>query len=152
MYFYSIQIHFKGICLTTMYHTEKIVLQVEHEQVIVALRNDDIVHVQFLPNTEITVALQAVLIDLYEQVTKGKKALFIFEGGEFVSITKEARENAVKMENRTPTLASAIMVKNLGQKIIADFYYKVNKPKQPYKVFWSFDKGIDWLKSLNLTE
>lgn len=135
-----------------MNHSEKIVRQVEHDQVIVALRNDGIVHVQFLPNTEINVELQTVLIELYSQVTLGKKALFIFEGGEFVSITKEARENATLIENDTPTIASAIMVKNLAQKIIADFYYHVNKPKQPYKVFSSFDKGIEWLKSLNLTE
>lgn len=134
-----------------MNEQDKFVKRIDHEQLIVAMRQDGIVHVAFLPNTEITVELQSVMVDLYNQLTLGEKHYFIFEGGEFVSITREARENAIQMEDSTPTIASAIIVKNLGQKIIADFYYKVNRPKQPYKVFWSFEKGIEWLKSLNLT-
>lgn len=135
-----------------MNQQEKIIQVIEHDQFIVAMRDDGIVHVSFLPNTEITVELQGVLIDHYVQITSGIKARFIFEGSEFVSITKEARENAIVIEDSTPTMASAIVVRNLGQKIIADFYYKINKPKQPFKVFWSFEKAIDWLNSLNLTE
>ncbi len=121
--------------------------RLENDQVIVTLRPDGIVHVSFLPHTEITVEFQQVLLDMYYEVTGGKKSLFVFDGGEFVSITKEARENAVAIEETTPTKASAIVVKNLAQKIIADFYYKVNRPKQPYKVFWQFDKAIEWLHS-----
>lgn len=135
-----------------MNRTEEFVRQIEQDSVIIGLRYDGIVHVNFLPNTEITVELQTELLRLYNDITMGKKSYFIFEGGEFVSVTKAARENAVKIEDQSPTLASAIMVKNLGQKIIADFYYKVNRPKQPYKVFWNFDNAIEWLKSLNLTE
>ena len=121
--------------------------RLENDQVIVTLRTDGIVHVSFLPNTEITVEFQQVLLDMYNEITGGEKSLFVFDGGEFVSITKEARENAVAIEETTPTKASAIVVKNLAQKIIADFYYKVNRPKQPYKVFWQFDKAIEWLHS-----
>jgi len=122
--------------------------RLENDQVIVALRPDGIVHVSFLPHTEITVEFQQVLLDMYNEVTGGKKSLFVFDGGEFVSITKEARENAVAIEDSTPTKASAIVVKNLAQKIIADFYYKVNRPKQPYKVFWQFEKAIEWLLAI----
>jgi hypothetical protein len=122
--------------------------KLQNDQVVVTLRSDRIVHVSFLPNTEITVEFQQVLVDMYNEITGGEKSLFLFDGGEFVSITKEARENAVVIEDSTPTKASAIVVKNLGQKIIADFYYKVNRPKQPYKVFWQFDKAIEWLLTI----
>ena len=122
--------------------------KLQNDQVVVTLRSDRIVHVSFLPNTEITVEFQQVLVDMYNEITGGEKSLFLFDGGEFVSITKEARENAVVIEDSTPTKASAIVVKNLGQKIIADFYYKVNRPKQPYKVFWQSDKAIEWLLAI----
>jgi hypothetical protein len=135
-----------------MYQTEKIIRKIERFNMIVAMRDDGLVHVAYLPNTEITIELQNEMVKMYEEITEGKKARFIFEGGEFVSITKDARENAILMEDSTPTLSSAIVVQNLGQKIIADFYYMVNKPKQPYKVFWSFEKGVEWLQSLNLTD
>jgi hypothetical protein len=125
---------------------------IEHEKVTVSKRSDLIIHVEFKPNTEITVEFQDELVAMYNQLTGGKKSLFIFEGGEFVSITKEARENAITIEDNTPTRASAIVVRNLAQKIVADFYYKINKPKQPFKVFWSFEKGIIWLQSLKIQD
>jgi hypothetical protein len=130
---------------------ESIIRKIDHEMVTIAMRNDGIVHVYFKPGTEITVPFQGELVPMYNEITEGKKAKFIFEGGEFVSITKDARENAIVIENDTPLMASAVIVQNLGQKIIADFYYLVNKPKQPYKVFYSFPKAIEWLIQLNLT-
>ncbi len=128
--------------------TTTILREIDHEKLTVRLMSDEYVHVIFKPNTEITIDLQNKMIELYNDLTGGTKLPFLFEGGEFVSITKEARENAVRMEDDTPTSASAILVKNLGQKIIADFYYKINKPKQPYKVFWSKEKALLWMKQL----
>ena len=131
-----------------MNQPEEILREIVHEQVIVAMRHDGIVHVVFLPNTEITVEFQDILVGLYDQITLGQKAYFIFEGGEFVSVTKEARENAIELEKSSITLASAVVFNNLAQRIIADFYYAVNRPKLPYKVFSSFEKGIAWLNSI----
>lgn len=131
-----------------MNQPEEILREIVHEQVIVAMRNDGIVQVVFMPNTEITVEFQDILVGLYNQITLGRKACFIFEGGEFVSVTKEARENAIELEKSSITLASAVVFNNLAQRIIADFYYTVNRPKLPYKVFSSFEKGIAWLNSI----
>ncbi len=131
-----------------MNQPEEILREIVHEQVIVTMRHDGIVHVVFLPNTEITVEFQDILVGLYDQITLGQKAYFIFEGGEFVSVTKEARENAIELEKSSITLASAVVFNNLAQRIIADFYYAVNRPKLPYKVFSSYEKGIAWLNSI----
>jgi hypothetical protein len=131
-----------------MMSTIDVIREIDHENLTVRLLNNQYVHVILKPHTEITVELQVEMVALYREVTNGKKMPFLFEGGEFVSITKEARENAIKMEDDTPTLASAILVKNLAQKIVADFYYKINKPKQPYKVFWSKEKAILWIEQL----
>jgi hypothetical protein len=135
-----------------MNRPEEILRQIVHNQVIVSLRNDGIVHVSFQPKTEITVEFQSLLVNLYDQITLGKKAYFIFEGGEFISVTKEARENAIKLEKDSLNIASAVIFNNLAQRIIADFYYAVNRPKLPYKVFPSFEKGIAWLNSLKDSE
>ena len=135
-----------------MNRPEEILRQIVHNQVIVSLRHDGIVHVSFLPKTEITVEFQSLLVNLYDQITLGKKAYFIFEGGEFISVTKEARENAIKLEKDSVNIASAVIFNNLAQRIIADFYYAVNRPKLPYKVFSSFEKGIAWLNSLKDSE
>jgi hypothetical protein len=124
----------------------EIIREIDHEKLIVRLMEDQFVHVILKPNTDITLELQSEMFQLYDLITSGKKMPFLFEGGEFISITKEARENAIRMEDCTPSTASAILVKNLGQKIVADFYYKINKPKQPYKVFWSKEKALAWIQ------
>lgn len=127
-----------------------IVKKIDHECILVTLRSDGIVHVIIKPHVEINLELQKDMIKIYNEITEGKRSPFLFETNEFNSITKEARENAIQIELQTPTAASAVLVKNLGHKIIADFYYKVNRPIQPYKVFWSKEKAIKWLLSLEI--
>lgn len=84
------------------------------------------------------------MLVIYWQITKIKRP-FIFTGGEFVTVSKEARLNATKMESLTPVAASAIVVQNLAQRIIANYYYKFNKPKTPYRIFKDVEKAADWL-------
>jgi hypothetical protein len=133
-----------------MASTMHIIREIDHEFLLVAMRSDGIVTVYIKSHTEINITLQKDMIKIYNELTGGKKAVFLFEAGEFVSITKEARSYAIRMEKDTPTYASAILVKNLGHKIIADFYYKVNRPKQPYRIFWHKDKAIEWLKEMQV--
>lgn len=127
---------------------ENHVRRVETDEAIVALRNDHIVHVYYKPHTEITVELQHRMLEIFNELTGKKKHFFIFEAGEFCSVTSDARENAIQMEDKTPVGATAVVVGNYAQKLIADFYYRINKPKRPYIVVWKFNKGIEWLKNL----
>ncbi|MFT5777347.1 MAG: hypothetical protein ACI837_000279 [Crocinitomicaceae bacterium] len=126
----------------------QITQEIQLPEVKISLREDQIVHVYINPHTHITIELQTRLIDAYWSLVNDEH-VFIFEGGEFVSISKEARENARLIEDKSPVSASAIVAHNLGQKILADYYYRFNKPKTPLKVFRSFDDGINWLKTLD---
>lgn len=131
-----------------MQQNTEFIRTIDLEEAIIGMRKDRIVHVYFKPHTEISVELQGKLLRAYNEITGTKKHFFIFEGGEFCTVTNEARENAIRMEEVAPVLASVVVVKNVAQKLIADFYQKVNKPKQPYRVVWQFEKGIKWLKEL----
>ncbi len=51
------------------------------------------------------------------------------------------------MEDLTPISCTVVYVNNLAYKIIADFYMKFNKPKNPYKVFNKFENGVKWLQT-----
>jgi len=116
-----------------------------HENLEVSLRSDGIVHVHIYAHTNVTVELQGEMAAMYNSITKVKRP-FVFTGDEFVSITAKARKNAVDMAVGVPILCTAIITRNLAQKILADYYYKFNKPPDPYNVFKDFDKGIEWLK------
>lgn len=43
--------------------------------------------------------------------------------------------------------AEAILVNNLGIRILANAYQKINKPPVPVKVFTNEDKAIEWIVS-----
>lgn len=132
-----------------MKEQDQLVRKIENDFAIVGLRRDGIVHVYFKPHTEITVTLQEILLVLYNEITGGEKMPFIFQAGEYCSVSKEARDNAKKIEPLSPTKASVVYVNTLAHKLVAEFYYKFNKPTQPYKVVSEFSEGIRWLLEVN---
>lgn len=107
-------------------------------------------YVTFKDNCVLDIDLQIKLIESYNQITNGKLTRFIFLANENVTITKEARDNAILIEDISPLGASAIIVTNLAYKLIANFYLKFNKPKRPYKVFDNEQAAIEWLNSIDL--
>ncbi len=119
--------------------------RVENEHAVVGLRQDGIIHVYFKPHTELNVELQEIMLKIYNEITGGKQSLFIFEAGPYVVVTKEAREHTVDLEPRSPIKATVVYVNTLAYKLVAEFYYKFNKPLRPYKVTSDFQSGIDWL-------
>lgn len=116
----------------------------------IALKSNGIVYVLFKDNCLINIELQKKLLHLYSDITEGKLMPFIFLAAENVSITKEAKENAIFIEDQSMVGASAVVVNTLAYKLIANFYLKFNKPKRPYKVFSNEQDAVKWLKTLNL--
>lgn len=135
-----------------MHQKELLEKVIEIDEAIIGLRKDGIGHVYFKPGMELTIAIQYKLLDCYNEITGGIKTPFIFEAGEYVNVTSEARDNATHLEAIAPLSATVVVVNNLAYKLIADFYYKFNRPKQPYKVVSSFNDGIAWLKTEILKE
>lgn len=124
---------------------ERIVKSVERKRIIISRRDDGILHVYYKDNTVLDIELQYEIRDILNDFLKGEKGLFIYEAGQKCSITKEARDNAVKIEDEVPALASVIYVQNAVYKMIANFYYKFNKPKLLFYVVSDFEEGIEWL-------
>lgn len=128
-------------------HTIK---ELDYPDVNLQLKSNDIVYVLFKDNCTLDVPLQLRLLDYYRDITEGKLMHFLFFAAENVSITKEARDNAILIEDQSMVGASAIIVNNLAYKIIANFYMKVNKPKRPLKAFGNEEDAIKWLETIKL--
>lgn len=107
-------------------------------------------YVTFKEHCEITIELQENLLIYYRDITGGKLMHFLFLAADNVTIGQEARDNAVKIENRSMTGATAVVVNSLPYKLIANFYLQFNKPKRPYKVFNKEEEAIAWLKTIEL--
>ncbi len=76
---------------------------------------------------------------------KGKKLYNIFQFGNGSSISREARELAAKKEDGQVTLGTAIIVRNMAQQLIVDYYLKINKPERPTKAFFKYEKATAWV-------
>lgn len=121
---------------------------IDSNDALICLRTDGIIHVTFKANLTLDIPAQMRLLDLYNQIAGGVKRKMVYCAEDGVTITKEARDNATKLEDISPNLASAVVANNLAYKLIADFYYKVNKPKRPFKVFTNLDDALKWLHSI----
>ena len=80
----------------------KIIRQIDFTEATISLREDGIVHVFYKDNTVLDIDLQLKMASMFNDITSEKKSLFIFDAGDGVTITKEARDNAVKLEDTTP--------------------------------------------------
>ena len=132
--------------LTAAMMTQEIVIlkKIETDFLIAKLRSDDIAHIHVKANTLVDLAVQAEMQRIYNELTP-VKIPFIFTGDEFVSVTSEARKNSIKMEEHVPLPHSVIVVRNLAQRILAEYYYKFNKPKRPVKIVTKFEDAIGWI-------
>lgn len=117
----------------------------ENDYAHVTFDEREIMFVVIKSGTHITPEVQESFLKLYEQIDPGKNVPFLFEAEEFITVSKEAMDNAYDLEFRAPLSASALIVTNLAQKILADFYYKFKKPNKPLKVFRKKEAALEWL-------
>lgn len=98
----------------------------------------------FKDNMTLDVPEQMAHLENIIKITQNKPTPFVVTAGDNVTITKEARDNAILIEDISPLCATAVVVQNFAYKLIAEFYLKIQKPKQPYKVFSDVDKAFEW--------
>ena len=70
--------------------------------------------------------------------------LVVVEGN--FSTSREARELLADPNYSSHQAAIALYTKNIGVKLLAQMYVKVNKPKIPIKIFRSEKEAFKWLK------
>lgn len=124
----------------------EILKQIDLPEALISLRNDAIVEVTFKDDVILDIPLQNKLLKAYWEICDNKQMCFIFKAMDNVDITKEARDNATKLEDASPLKASAAVTNSLAYKLIGQFYLKVNKPKRPFNIFKNELDAIEWLK------
>lgn len=77
-----------------------------------------------------------------------KKLVNLIKFGNGSSASREAREYASSPKGNELTIASALIVKNLAQQLIIDYYIKFNYPINPTRAFYKIEKAKEWLKTI----
>lgn len=81
------------------------------------------------------------------EIANGRKFINLMEGADNTDLDTEVRSFAASSEENKYTIADAMVISNQAQRIVTNFYLKVNKPYKPTKIFTDRDKAIDWLLS-----
>jgi hypothetical protein len=82
------------------------------------------------------------------KLTKGLDYAAILETGNYTSITKEARELMASSEMEVSRKATAFIITSLAQKLIGNFYLRVNKPNSLTKIFSEKENAIKWIETI----
>lgn len=117
---------------------------------ILSLLDNGILQIHFKPGAEILLSDAVLIVEAMEKVGKGISC--INDAGEFVSVDQKVRLFSASEDSNIFTIADAIAYYSFGQKLIANFYIKNNKPKVPTRAFTIKKQATAWLKTFILNK
>jgi hypothetical protein len=94
-----------------------------------------------------------VTLEMAQQITAEVEKYFgatelavVHSAGTLTTIEPGVREYLSSNARYAHKVAEAIVVKNLGQRIIANFYLRISRPACPTEVFTTEEEAITWVK------
>jgi hypothetical protein len=83
--------------------------------------------------------------------SKGNKFAVLTDATHYFSTTSELRQLLASKNFTDFRFATAIVTQSMANKIIGNFFIKVNKPASPTKLFSSEIEALNWLNHLALS-
>jgi hypothetical protein len=83
--------------------------------------------------------------------SKGNKFAVLTDATNYFSTTSELRQLLASATFTELRFATAIVTNSMANKIIGNFFIKVNKPATPTKLFSSEKLAFEWLTHLSLS-
>lgn len=117
---------------------------------VIRLLSDGIIEIDWDHNVEeVNINHLKQIKNAIKNFGNGKKMPIYITTFPFMNISIEARKFAASEEGQEFTLANAVLIDNLGVKLMFNFFIKINKPKTPTKAFKTRDQAIKWLQHLD---
>lgn len=125
----------------------EIIKQIEFDYAKVQLLSNGIIRIEMFDGYIIDLE-ESVQINIAEgELLNGKlgEGLIYMVAENTTQFTNEAREFSASKEGLRFSKAEAIIAKNLAQKIVVNFYLKINNPSVPSKAFNTEAEAVEWL-------
>ena len=126
-----------------------VVKQVDHSLFNLQLRSDGIVQMNTGEEAYFGIKDAKEYLIALEEITGGIPHLILKVPGEHAMVDSDARSFMAEPEALKFSIAEAVIVKNMAQRIIGNFYIKFDKPEIPVRLFDSMEEAEKWLLSLN---
>lgn len=128
--------------LSSMIATEKIETSVAD-----VFYDDGIMHICFKKDSIVELEHIEEIIEVRRGLQQGERTLTLVDTGKLWRVEKDARQKAASSNMINQNIALAIIAKTLANRLIANFYMKVDKPNVPTKMFNNYEEAKAWLKS-----
>lgn len=106
-----------------------------------------ILHVKMLGGMIIDIEDAADNFLVARHLTKGKAILKLVDARKVFKIKKEARAFVERENNSDKHIAKAIVVGSFISRYLNQFFFNLQNPKFPVKIFTSEEEALNWLKS-----
>ena len=83
---------------------------------------------------------------LNKSIAEGKPYAIVVSFEHLADVSKKAKELIASKEFAEYTVAKALLVDNIGHRLIGNFYLAINKPYIKTKVFTDRTAAIEWLR------
>ena len=112
------------------------------------LYSNSILHIKINSEVELSISDLPPILEYIDALQKGP-FLNLFEFDNYSSTDKEVRDWASDPNGNKRTVADAIVIKGLDQKILADGYLNNYKLTKPTRLFNNTETAKKWLLSLS---
>lgn len=109
--------------------------------------DDYLLHIKIKEFKELQLSDYKEIKQWVKETIVDKKIVNLLEFNPGSSSSRESREYASSKNGNNLNIGAAIVVNNLGQQLIGDYYLKINKPLNPTKIFSNKEKALSWIKS-----
>lgn len=131
-------------------HAVKIINLIRLPVADVKLREDGIIHLDIRDEIQVTVEAIHQMNAAVARMGREKKYPNLVTAGRYTSVTKEARDFAATAEANIYTIADAYVLHAFHQKILGNFFVKINKPMNPVRFFDNESEAVAWLRGFLL--
>ncbi len=112
----------------------------------ISICNNSYYELEIFENCEITITDIKAIATIMEQKYDKLKLPVLVLCNEFALVNNEAMKYLAISENFPYSKSGAYVVSSIAQKILANFYLKINKPQRPTKFFNNKPDAIEWLQ------
>jgi hypothetical protein len=122
-----------------------VIKKTETDAAQISVCSDDIIRIFFKKNKEIGPIALKELFEKLNGLVEGVRYPFIYfaEDGSVI-FTTEGNAYSKRNQNSFPKICSAFVTNSLAQRLIANFYLKINKPEHPSKLFKTSEEAEKW--------
>jgi UDP-N-acetylmuramyl pentapeptide synthase len=114
----------------------------------VKLFSNELIRIEIFGDMIISGEQAKEMNDAIGVLSKGKESMIMIFADELTSFSREAQEFSASEEGLRYTIGDALVVKSVAQRITANLYLMMNRPKKPSRIFSSEKNALHWLEAL----